>query len=150
MKRKPRKSERGSAIVEFAIGWSILWAMFAGVYEIGYSYYVYNSIMTSVANAAELGAKLNYDTTTPSTYTNAIKNMVVYGDETAGTTPIVPNLTTAMVTVNVTTSGSASIPRDLTVYINGYTINALFATFSLTTKPRATAAYYGQVSCSGC
>jgi hypothetical protein len=145
-----RKFERGHAVLEFAIGWALIWALFSGVYQIGYAYYVYNVLMTSVANAAELGSKLPYDTSSPGAYTTKLKNMVVYGDVTAGSKPLAPNLTTSQVTVNVTTSGTASVPRDVTIFINGYTIDALFTTFSLTTKPRATTAYFGQVSCSTC
>src|ERR1700686_5518569 len=144
MKRLRRTSECGNAMLEFALAWSILWAMFAGVYEIGYAYYVYNVLMTSVANAAELGSKLGYDTASPATYTTALKNMVVYGDETAGTRSIVPNLTAANVNVSVSVD-TAGMPRDVTVTITGYTINALFTSYSLTNKPRATTLYYGQI-----
>src|SRR5690349_19127967 len=99
MKLLPRKSERGNAVLEFALGWSVLWMMFSGVYQVGYAFYAYNVLMTSVANAAQLGARLGYDTASPSAYTTALKNMVVYGDTAAGTTPVLPNLTTANVSV---------------------------------------------------
>lgn len=143
-----RRSERGNALLEFALGWWFIWLLFSGVYQIGYSYYVYNSLLTAVADAAELGSKLGYDNGSPGAYTTALKNMVVYGDEAAGATPIVPNLTTAMVTVNVTTQGSVGVPSDVTIYISGYTIDALFSKYSLTAKPRATTAYFGQFTCS--
>lgn len=136
-------------MLEFAIGWSILWAMFAGVYEIGYAYYVYNVLMTSVASAAELGSKLDYDTASPASYSTSLKNMVVYGDEIAGTKALVPNLTTANVNVNVSLD-AAGMPRDVTITLTGYSINALFASFALNNKPRATTMYYGQISCSTC
>lgn len=143
-----REGERGNALLEFAVGWWLVWLLFSGVYQIGYAYYVYNTLMTSVANAAELGSKLGYDNGNPATYTTALKNMVVYGDETAGTKAIVPALTTAMVTVNVTILGSVGVPSAVTIYINGYTIDALFSKYSLSNKPRTTAAYFGQFTCS--
>ena len=65
MKTIKNKSERGNALLEFALGWSILWALFAGIYQFGYSFYVYNTVLTSVANAAELGSKMTYDTASP-------------------------------------------------------------------------------------
>jgi Flp pilus assembly protein TadG len=136
-------------MLEFALGWSILWAMFAGVYEIGYAYYVYNVLMTSVANAAELGSKLGYDTASPASYSTALTNMVVYGDEIAGTKPLVPNLTSSNVNVNVSLD-SAGMPRDVTVTVTGYSINALFTSYALNNKPRATTLYFGQISCSTC
>jgi Flp pilus assembly protein TadG len=143
-----RKSERGNALLEFALGWWVIWLLFSGCYQVGYAYYVYNVLMTSVANAAQLGSKLGYDNGNPGAYTTALQNMVVYGDEVQGAKAIVPGLTTAMVTVNVTTQGSVAAPRDVTIFINGYTIDALFAKYRLTTKPRATTAYFGQFTCS--
>ena len=135
-------------MLEFALGWSILFMLFSGVYQFGYTYYVYNVLLTSVANAAELGSKLAYDNGNVGAYTTALKNMVVYGDEVAGTKPLAPNLSTSQVTVNVTTSGTVGFPSAVTVYISGYTINSIFKTFPLTTKPRATAAYSGTFTCS--
>src|SRR6266852_9071342 len=94
-----KRSERGNAMVEFALAFSVLWLMFSGIFQFGYSFYVYNAVMTSVANAAELGSKMTYDTASPTTYSDALKNMVVYGSTTAGTTPIVRGLSTSNVTV---------------------------------------------------
>jgi Flp pilus assembly protein TadG len=76
MPAKRRKSERGNAMLEFAVGWFVLWLMFSGVYQVGYAYYVYNALMVSTANAAELGARLGYDTANPTAYSTALKNMV--------------------------------------------------------------------------
>jgi Flp pilus assembly protein TadG len=148
MKTIKNKSERGNALLEFALGWSILWALFAGIYQFGYSFYVYNTVLTSVANAAELGSKMTYDTASPTTYSDALKNMVVYGSTTAGTTPIVRGLATSNVTVTVNLAGT--IPSDVTITINNYTIDAVFTTFTFNGKPRATTVFMGQVSCSTC
>ena len=148
MKTIKNKSERGNALLEFALGWSILWALFAGIYQFGYSFYVYNTVLTSVANAAELGSKMTYDTASPSTYSTALKNMVVYGSTTAGATPIVRGLATSNVAVTVNLAGT--IPSDVTITINNYTIDAVFTTFTFNGKPRATTVFMGQVSCSTC
>jgi Flp pilus assembly protein TadG len=148
MKTIKNKSERGNALLEFALGWSILWALFAGIYQFGYSFYVYNTVLTSVANAAELGSKMTYDTASPTTYSNALKNMVVYGDTAAGTTPIVRGLATSNVTVTVNLAGT--IPTDVTITINNFTIDAVFTNFTFNGKPRATTVFMGQVSCSTC
>ena len=148
MKAIKNKSERGNALLEFALGWSILWALFAGIYQFGYSFYVYNTVLTSVANAAELGSKMTYDTASPTTYSNALKNMVVYGDTAAGTTPIVRGLATSNVTVTVNLAGT--IPTDVTITINNFTIDAVFTNFTFNGKPRATTVFMGQVSCSTC
>src|SRR6266849_2794302 len=139
-----KKSERGNALLEFAIGWSVLWFVFSGVYQFGYAFYVYNVLVTQVANAAELGSKLSYNNVSPDTYTTALRNMVVYGDETStGLSPVVPGLGTGNVSVVL---NNTTFPQDVTITITGYTIDAFFTKFALNNKPRATAAYYGQVS----
>jgi Flp pilus assembly protein TadG len=148
MKTLKHKSERGNALLEFALGFSLLWALFAGIYQFGYSFYVYNTVLTSVGNAAELGSKMTYDTASPSTYTTALKNMVVYGSTTAGSTPIVPGLSTSNVTVAVNPAGG--IPTDVTITINNFTIDAVFTRFTFNGKPRGTAVYMGNIICSTC
>ena len=148
MKTIKKKSERGNALLEFALGWSILWVLFAGIYQFGYSFYVYNTVLTSVTNAAELGSKMTYDTANTSQFSTALQNMVVYGNTTAGTSPIVPGLSTSDVSVNVNPQGS--IPTDITITINNFTIDAVFARFTFNGKPRATAVYMGQITCSTC
>src|SRR5579871_5855918 len=124
------KKERGNALLEFAIGFSLLWALFAGIYQFGYSFYVYNSLLTSVADAAQLGSKMTYDTANPGQFTTAVQNMVVYGDTAAGTNPIVPGLATSNVSVSANLQGG--VPTDVTVSINNYSLDAVFTRFTLT------------------
>jgi Flp pilus assembly protein TadG len=144
-----RKSERGSGILEFALGFSLLWTLFAGVYQAGYGLYTYNVLLTSVADAAQLGSKLGYDTASPSSYTTALTNMVLYGDETVGAKTVVPGLTASNVNVSVNLD-SAGMPTNVTVAISSYSIDVLFTSYSLSNKPRVTTKYYGQISCSSC
>lgn len=147
-----RQKQGGNAILEFAIGWSVLWMLFAGVYQYGYSFYIYNRLLAAVGNAVQLGAKIDYDTCNSAAYTTTLQNMVLYADETAGTTPIVSGLTASQVNVSVTTSGSDNIPTDVTITIGSadtpYQIDGIFGKISLTGKPRATAKYYGRAYCS--
>jgi Flp pilus assembly protein TadG len=141
-----KKSERGNAMLEFALGFFVLWAIFSGIYQFGYAFYVYNALLTSVSNAAQLGSKLTYDTTDSGTaFKAAIKNMVLYGDETAGVTPVVPNLTTANVNVDAHPDATG-MPTYVEVGITGYTVNALFTSYSLNNKPRVTTEFYGQIT----
>jgi len=148
MQTLQKKSERGNAMLEFAIGWALLWALFVGVYQFGYSFYVYNVVMTSVANAAELGSKMTYDTSNTAQFSTALKNMVVYGDTTAGTNPLVPGLSTS--NVNVSINPEDSMPTDITITINNFTIDAFFTKFTFNGKPRATTIYMGHIACSTC
>ncbi len=141
-----KRSERGNAILEFALGFSVLWALFSGVYQFGYTFYVYNQLMTSVTNAAALGSKMTYDTANTSTYTTAVTNMVLYGSTTAGTKVIIPGLTSSNVTVSPTPS---AIPTTVTVSITNFTVNSIFKSFTFN-KPRVTMPYMGTITCSTC
>ena len=143
-----KRHENGVAVLEFALSSSVLIALLAGVFQFGHSFFVYNQLMVAVSNAGELGSKMNYDTANPSAYSTALKNMVVYGDTTAGTSPIVLGLTTSNVHVNSTLV--SGIPVDVTVSITGYQVDAVFTKFSFSGKPRATFAYMGHVVCSAC
>src|SRR5579864_9219526 len=77
-----KRHENGVAVLEFALSSSVLIALLAGVFQFGYSFFVYNQLMVAVSNAGELGSKMNYDTANPSAYSTALQNMVVYGDTT--------------------------------------------------------------------
>ena len=114
----------------------------------GYAFYVYNALMTSVANAAGLGAKMNYDRSSTGAFSTALKNMVVYGNTTTGNRPIAVGLTTENVTVTVTQAGS--MPTAITVAIQNYAVDAVFTRLTFSGKLRATASYMGRVVCSDC
>jgi Flp pilus assembly protein TadG len=138
------RRESGNAVLEFAIAVPLLWACFAGVFQMGYAFFVYNALMTSVANAAGLGAKMDYDLASTGAFNSALKNMVVFGDTTAGTSSLVPGLTTENVTVTVTQAGS--MPTAITVAIQNYSVDAVFTRFTFSGKPRATVSYMGRIT----
>src|SRR5438445_10497865 len=115
---KIKNRERGNAVLEFALGFVVLWFLFAGIFQFGYAFWTYNILMTQVANAAELGSKMTYDASSPSTYTTKLTNMVLYGDTAAGSSAVVPGLQASNVTVNLNRDAN-NIPRDVTIYITG-------------------------------
>lgn len=147
--RTRRRAQSGSALVEFAISFSVVWLLFSGVYSFGYSLYIYNRLQTAVANAVQLGATWDYDSSNASTYTTAIRNMVLYGDTSTGTSPIVPNLSASHVLVSIGTDAK-QVPRDVQVSVSGYSIKSVFQTIVLTGKPRAITRYTGRWLCSAC
>lgn len=148
MNRTKSTSQIGHAVLEFALGWAVLWMLFTGVYQFGYGLYVYNLAEMAVSNAAAMGSSMTYDTSRTAQFTSALQNMVVYGQTTAGATPIVPGLSTANVTVNVHLQNS--IPVYLTIGLNDFSIDALFTRFTLQGKPRVTTVFMGKVTCSTC
>ena len=111
--RNFKQDEKGSTLVEYAIGASVfLMAMFA-VLEFGRALWAHNALTDAARQGARYAA-LN----TPDKDTN-IKNLVVYGDTAGGTTPIVPGLSTT--NVQITRSGDFSVNSGtVTVKITGY------------------------------
>lgn len=134
-------------MLEFAIGSGVLVSIFTGTFQFGYTFYQYNLLLNAVNDGARYAALRPYDSTTstPSTaFSNAVKNMVVYGNPTGGSAPVVPNLATS--NVNITVGFLNSVPRTMAVSISGYTINSVFSSTTYTGKPRVTYSYQGEFS----
>ena len=131
-------------MLEFALASSVLLAAFGGPFQFGYTFYRYNTLATAVSDGARYASLRPYDstTTTPkSTFLSAVQNMGVYGNPGGGTTPIAPGLATT--NVNLTVTFTNSVPSAMTVYISGYTIDAIFAQSTLDAKPKVTYPYVG-------
>ena len=141
---KLARNRDGNAMIEFAIGSGVLVAAFTGTFQFGYTFLQYNNLENAVARGARYASLVPYDsaTTTPSAaFRTAVQNMVLYGTPTAGTSPVLPGLTTG--NVNLTVTFTNGIPSGMTVSISGYTINSVFATTTLTNKPQITYTYQG-------
>lgn len=142
-----RKRSRGSAVVEFALGFPLLFLIFAGTFQFGYSFYIFNRLETAVRGAARYAALATYAGTngTPSSaYVTAVQNYAVTGDP-AGTAPaLVPGLTTSHISVSVASVNG--VPNRVQVGVNGYPINAIFRTFTLSGRPFASFRYSGRIS----
>ena len=142
-----KNRERGHAVVELAFVWTLLWLLITGVYQFGNAFFIYSRLEAAASNAAMLGSRLTYDRADAgASFTTQVKNMTVYGDPSGGSTPLAPNLTTGNVDVHVT----GSYPTYITVTFTNYTITNIFRNFTLANKPRVTAAYTGNIICSGC
>ena len=140
---RKRRNQGGSAMVEFALGAGMLVAVFAGIFEFGYAFYIYNNLVAAVDNGARYAAYRTYDsdTTTPTTaFSTAVKNMVVYGQPTTGTKTVVPGLGAGNVVL--TPIFTNSVPTGMQVSLSGYSLNAVFKTFTLN-KPVASYPYLG-------
>lgn len=89
-----RKNERGSTLVEFAIGVTVfVTAMFA-VMEFGRALWVHNAL----TDAARRGAR--YATLHAQTDAASVKNVVVYGNPQGTGEPMLVNLNTEIVNVD--------------------------------------------------
>jgi len=145
-------SRAGSAMVEFALGSTILVTVFASAFQYGYMFYQYNELENAVANGAHYAALRPYNTqcSTPSdAYRDAVKNMVVYGDPTGtNTAAVVKNLATSNVTLTITPTQTTCptvtwTPSTVNVKITSFTIDAIFGSFTANNKPSVTYQYQG-------
>lgn len=110
-----KQEEKGSTLVEYAIGASVfLMAVFA-VLEFGRALWAHNAL----TDAARQGARYAVLHTSAGAEDTNIKNLVVYGKTTGGTKPIVPGLSTA--NVQITRSADFSVNSGTaTVKITNY------------------------------
>ena len=110
--RKIRHGEHGSTLVEFAIGATVFLTVMFAVIEFGRALWTHNAL----ADAARRGAR--YAIVHTAADSDAVKNVVVYGDPAGGSTPLVNNLSTS--NVNVTYSGFGLSGGTATVSISNY------------------------------
>jgi Flp pilus assembly protein TadG len=88
-----RRNERGSTLVEFAIGATVFFTAMFAVIEFSRALWAHNAL----ADAARRGAR--YAVNHSSADSLAVKNVVVYGNPAGGTQTLVDNLTPANVDV---------------------------------------------------
>jgi Flp pilus assembly protein TadG len=108
----------GSAALELSLFIPILVSLFVGTWTFGYSFFLYSKLVAGVRAGARYASVTVYDAANTAAYKSAVRNVVVYGSPAAGAKSVVPNLTTAHVTVAMTPAVGA--PAAVTVAISGY------------------------------
>src|SRR6185369_1865701 len=98
-----RRRESGVATIEFALTFSFFFLMIVAVISGGHLFFTHNALVESTRRGARYAAMLAKPASgacvNNSTTVDPVKNMVLYGTPTAGTTPLVNNLTAANITV---------------------------------------------------
>lgn len=124
---------RGSALIEFAGSLILLAVMFGGIFEIGYSFYAYGTLVTAVRAGARYAALQPRGTGLDPAVAKAVRNLVVYGDPAPGdgSKPVVPGLSTDHVEL-------ISGPDASTVSLRGFQVDALFLKVKLDGRPTVT------------
>lgn len=139
------RRQRGSALVEFALGAVFLVGLFTGIFQFGYSFYLYNTLESAVRAAAQYAALESYPGSTanlPVCFAERVRNVAVSGNPNDGSQPVLPGLTAA--NVSVTMNFSNGTPSTVTVGIASYVMNAVLHSYSLVNKPRVTMPYLGR------
>jgi len=137
------KPQRGNALVEFALAFSLLFPLLYIVFQFGYSFFIYNELNAAVREGARFASYKTYNSATASpsgSFISAVQNAVVYGDPAGGTTPVVPSL--APGNVRVTVTFASGVPAVVTVSIQNFSVNAVFTTYALN-KPSVSFPYTG-------
>ena len=105
MKRRiiKKRSEDGTAIVEFTVTASFFFMMIIAIVAAGHLFFTHSALVECTRRGARYAATLAKPTTEScvnnSTTVDPVKNMVLYGTVTAGTTTLVTNLQASNITV---------------------------------------------------
>ncbi len=145
----PRSRQRGNALVEFALGFAVLFPLMTGIVQFGYCLFAYSELKSAVRQGARYASLLTYDSNSDAysaSFGTAVRNMVVYGDPAGGTTPVAPRLGTANVQLTVTFT--RGVPDTVKVSIVNYSLPAIFTTFVLN-KPSSSFPYTGRYAPGG-
>jgi len=128
-----RRSQTGSALIEFAGSLIVLTAAFVGVFEIGYAFFAYGTLVNAVRAGARYSALRQHGAVADPEVANAIRKLVVYGDPAPSehAQPLVRGLTTENVEI-------VNGPDTSTVSLRGFEVDALFAKLKLDGRPTVT------------
>ena len=141
--RRLRRNQRGNALIEFALSFTVLFPLFYGTFQFGYAFFIYNELHTAVRAGARYASNRIYtsSTSTPTdSWSTAVKNVVVFGNPDGSGTGYIQNFTTSNVDVSVAfVSGT---PSTVTVRVSNFGLDAVFKTYTLN-KPSVTFPYTG-------
>ena len=145
--------QKGHAMIELAICAGVMIACLSGTVQFGYTFYVYDELVSAVGNGARYAASRTYRAAKASDVEKgnaAIRNMVVYGNAqpVADAVPITPNLKPENVRVTwidgERIADGNGAPTAVDVSIVNYSVGAMFGTLPLDRRPLAEFPYIGR------
>jgi Flp pilus assembly protein TadG len=147
-------SRRGNAIVEFGLSAPLILAVLVGIFQFGYTFYVYNTLQLAVRGGVRYGSVMNYSGATPAcdaSMQDKVSSLIVYGTPTPadGAVPVVRGLSKSNVNVDFHPD-EKGVPGEVTVSITAFQVDALFTKFTFNGKPFASVPYAGRYSPSEC
>jgi Flp pilus assembly protein TadG len=139
---RARSSRAGSALIEFAAALILLSGMFTGIFQVGYTFFTYSTLVNAVragARYASLQAR-NSSVADPE-FAKSVVNMVVYGEPrpATGAKPVVRGLVPDNVELVLG-------PTTATVSVRGFQIDAIFTKVALVGRPTVTFPFTGGVA----
>jgi len=135
--------ERGSGLVEFAFGFSVVVLAFVGLAQLAISMSLYQDLVSAVQAGARFAATAPFGEPSRD-FITPVRNMVLYGTPEPASSPraAVGGLKEDNVTVHWKRD-AAGVPESVTVAVTGYQLPALLRLFRFTNTPSATCAYTG-------
>jgi len=131
---KSVRRERGSAMIEFAGALVLLSTMFTGIFQIGYTFFTYSTLVNAVRSGARYASLRAASGDVPDPQlAKSVANMVVYGDPqpAANAHPVVRGLKGDDVELILG-------PSTATVNVRDFEIDALFTKIKLAGRPTVT------------
>jgi hypothetical protein len=138
-------------MIELAVSAGVMVACLAGTVQFGYTFYIYNELVSAVGNGGRYAAMRTYRAGAPSEVAKgktAIRNMVVYGDArpSPDASPQVAHLKPEQVQVDWVMDESNARPVAVNVSIVDFTVDAAFGMFRFTGKPAVEYPFVGRVA----
>jgi hypothetical protein len=135
-------------MLELAVSAAVMVSCLAGTVQFGYTFYVYNELVSAVGNGGRYAAMRTYRAAAPLDIEKgkaAIRNMAVYGDArpVLNAVPQVVNLRPDNVQVDWVTDESGK-PAAVNVAIKDYTVDAVFGIFHFTGRPAVEYPFVGR------
>lgn len=143
-----RAHQRGHAMIELAVSAAVMVSCLAGTVQFGYTFYIYNQLVTAVGNGGRYAAMRTFRAATPGDIEAgkaAIRNIVVFGDARPASeaVPQVVHLKPEQVRVEWLMDESGR-PEAVSVAITEYTVDAAFGMFRFTGKPAVEYPFVGR------
>lgn len=136
------RRQSGHAMIELAVSAAVMVTCIAGTFQFGYTFFVYNQLVTAVGDGGRYAAVVARDPEIEKT-NQAIRNMVVYGDPqpAPGARPVVAGLTPEAIEVNWTVESGK--PAAVSIAVRDYSVDAVFAKFDFHGRPGVEFPYVG-------
>jgi Flp pilus assembly protein TadG len=143
------RRQGGHAILELALSAAVMASCLGGTFQFGYSFYVYDQLVSAVGNAGRYAASRTYRAAAPEDVEKgeaAIRNLLVYGDARPApdAVPVVPGLAPENVQVTWVAGETGEAPSAVDVAIVHYTVRALFGSLTLDQRPAVEFPFLGR------
>jgi hypothetical protein len=143
------RRQKGHALLELALSAAVMVSCLTGTFRFGYTFYVYNELVTAVGNAGRYAALRSYRAASPEDIERgkaAIRNMAVYGNPSPapGAAPVVPNLTPQQVQVTFVEGEPGGPPTAVDVSIVNYNAGTTLGAFTLDKRPSVEFPFVGR------